>query len=155
HLSPCEDAAKASLKCMDRNQYDKGKCEDFFQAYRDCKRAWVCLSPALIIHGLDRHSHIVNHSSTRGGTIEGRDVQPLSSLSENAGRWVIQLLICRLASRLSSENFRNHGYPSPGPKVAGYWHRNHIAMVQYVQYIFEWYANDGVAWTRQYSVVSS
>lgn len=41
HTDPCEDAAKASLKCMDRNQYDKGKCEDFFQAYRDCKRAWL------------------------------------------------------------------------------------------------------------------
>ncbi|KAI6154311.1 hypothetical protein EDD17DRAFT_1738299, partial [Pisolithus thermaeus] len=41
HTDPCEDAAKASLKCMDRNQYDKDKCQDFFQAYRDCKRAWV------------------------------------------------------------------------------------------------------------------
>ncbi|KIM53936.1 hypothetical protein SCLCIDRAFT_137775 [Scleroderma citrinum Foug A] len=41
HTDPCEDAAKASLTCMDRNEYDRGKCEDFFQAYRDCKRAWL------------------------------------------------------------------------------------------------------------------
>ncbi|KAI6117434.1 cysteine alpha-hairpin motif superfamily [Pisolithus croceorrhizus] len=61
HTDPCEDAAKASLKCMDRNQYDKDKCQDFFQAYRDCKRAW-----------------------TRDGTIEGQDAQPLSSTLERA-----------------------------------------------------------------------
>ncbi|KIM59339.1 hypothetical protein SCLCIDRAFT_126383, partial [Scleroderma citrinum Foug A] len=40
-ISPCEDAAKASLTCMDRNEYDRDKCQDFFQAYRDCKRAWL------------------------------------------------------------------------------------------------------------------
>ncbi|KAG6332519.1 hypothetical protein ID866_6569 [Astraeus odoratus] len=41
HTDPCEEAAKASLTCMDQNEYNKDKCQDFFQAYRDCKRAWL------------------------------------------------------------------------------------------------------------------
>ncbi|KAH7917487.1 hypothetical protein BV22DRAFT_1026264 [Leucogyrophana mollusca] len=41
HTDPCEDAAKASMKCMDRNAYDREKCMDFFQAYRDCKKVWL------------------------------------------------------------------------------------------------------------------
>ncbi|KAH7914843.1 hypothetical protein BJ138DRAFT_999192 [Hygrophoropsis aurantiaca] len=41
HTDPCEDAAKASMKCMDRNSYDREKCMDFFQAYRDCKKEWL------------------------------------------------------------------------------------------------------------------
>ncbi|KAG1881262.1 hypothetical protein F4604DRAFT_1578153 [Suillus subluteus] len=32
---------KASLSCMDRNDYNRDKCMDFFQAYRDCKKAWL------------------------------------------------------------------------------------------------------------------
>lgn len=26
---------------MNRHDYDREKCIDFFQAYRDCKKAWV------------------------------------------------------------------------------------------------------------------
>jgi len=49
---------------MDRNEYDRGKCQVFFQVYRDCKRAWVRLvffftdaldvhsPPALPLYGL-------------------------------------------------------------------------------------------------------
>ncbi|KAJ7224379.1 hypothetical protein GGX14DRAFT_649992 [Mycena pura] len=39
--SPCEGASKASLKCMDLNNYDRSACMDYFQAYRDCKAAWI------------------------------------------------------------------------------------------------------------------
>ncbi len=39
--SPCEAAAKASLQCMNRNDFARDKCTDYFQAYRDCKKAWV------------------------------------------------------------------------------------------------------------------
>ena len=39
--SPCEEATKASYKCLDKFDYDRDKCTDFFQAYRDCKKAWV------------------------------------------------------------------------------------------------------------------
>ncbi|KAG1746635.1 uncharacterized protein EDB91DRAFT_1118094 [Suillus paluster] len=41
HTDPCEQAAKASLSCMDRNDYNRDNCMDFFQAYRDCKKAWL------------------------------------------------------------------------------------------------------------------
>ncbi|KAI0923826.1 hypothetical protein AcV5_009267 [Taiwanofungus camphoratus] len=41
-VDPCEDAAKASMNCLNRHDYDRDKCLDFFQAYRDCKKAWVC-----------------------------------------------------------------------------------------------------------------
>ncbi|EGN96594.1 hypothetical protein SERLA73DRAFT_58401 [Serpula lacrymans var. lacrymans S7.3] len=41
HTDPCESAAKASMACMDRNSYDRDKCLDFFQAYRDCKKTWL------------------------------------------------------------------------------------------------------------------
>ncbi|EPQ56484.1 hypothetical protein GLOTRDRAFT_26747, partial [Gloeophyllum trabeum ATCC 11539] len=39
--SPCEAAAKASYDCLNRHDYVRDKCLDFFQAYRDCKKAWV------------------------------------------------------------------------------------------------------------------
>ncbi|OBZ73742.1 Cytochrome c oxidase-assembly factor COX23, mitochondrial [Grifola frondosa] len=39
--SPCEDASKASMDCLNRNEYDRDKCLDFFQAYRDCKKTWI------------------------------------------------------------------------------------------------------------------
>ncbi|KAG1741169.1 hypothetical protein EDB19DRAFT_1706739 [Suillus lakei] len=39
--SHAEQAAKASLSCMDRNDYNRDNCMDFFQAYRDCKKAWL------------------------------------------------------------------------------------------------------------------
>ncbi|GAA5997745.1 Cox23p [Rhodotorula paludigena] len=38
---PCEIARQESMKCLDRNSYDRSKCTDFFQAYRDCKGTWL------------------------------------------------------------------------------------------------------------------
>ncbi|KAM0787599.1 hypothetical protein ACM66B_003667 [Microbotryomycetes sp. NB124-2] len=38
---PCETARQESMKCLDRNSYNKSKCVDFFQAYRDCKKTWL------------------------------------------------------------------------------------------------------------------
>ena len=29
------------MECLNKNDYDKTKCKDFFEAYKDCKRAWV------------------------------------------------------------------------------------------------------------------
>ncbi|KAI0727530.1 hypothetical protein C8Q72DRAFT_886381 [Fomitopsis betulina] len=40
-VDPCDRAAKASLECMNRNDYDRNQCLDFFQAYRDCKKEWL------------------------------------------------------------------------------------------------------------------
>ncbi|BGP47805.1 Mitochondrial copper homeostasis protein [Rhodotorula kratochvilovae] len=38
---PCSLAREESMKCLDRNAYDRSKCTDFFQAYRDCKSTWL------------------------------------------------------------------------------------------------------------------
>ncbi|KZV71562.1 hypothetical protein PENSPDRAFT_605680 [Peniophora sp. CONT] len=38
---PCAEASKASMDCLNRNDYDRDKCLDFFRAYRDCKSAWM------------------------------------------------------------------------------------------------------------------
>ncbi|KAJ7672644.1 hypothetical protein B0H17DRAFT_180010 [Mycena rosella] len=40
-IDPCEAAKNASFKCMDQNNYDRNACMDYFQAYRDCKAAWI------------------------------------------------------------------------------------------------------------------
>ncbi|KZP34580.1 hypothetical protein FIBSPDRAFT_11293 [Athelia psychrophila] len=38
HTDPCAEASKATMKCLDRNNYDKTKCTEFFQAYTECKK---------------------------------------------------------------------------------------------------------------------
>jgi hypothetical protein len=40
------------MECLNRNDYDREKCLDFFQAYRDCKKAWVrpTFSPRTRLH---------------------------------------------------------------------------------------------------------
>ena len=37
----CAAEADASYQCLDKNQYDRTKCQDFFTAYRECKKKWV------------------------------------------------------------------------------------------------------------------
>lgn len=34
----CLDQANASYKCLSDNGYDKEKCEEYFEAYRNCKK---------------------------------------------------------------------------------------------------------------------
>ncbi|UKZ66401.1 uncharacterized protein TrAtP1_007576 [Trichoderma atroviride] len=38
---PCQEAAQRSYKCLYRNNGDKAMCGEYFQAYRDCKSAWL------------------------------------------------------------------------------------------------------------------
>ncbi|KAJ3811201.1 hypothetical protein EV368DRAFT_10896, partial [Lentinula lateritia] len=40
-LFPCEAASKATMACMNKHNYDREKCLDYFQAYRECKNAWI------------------------------------------------------------------------------------------------------------------
>lgn len=35
---PCEESRQASMDCVLRNQEDRMVCQDFFEAYRDCKK---------------------------------------------------------------------------------------------------------------------
>ena len=37
----CAAEADASYQCLDKNKYDRTKCQDFFTAYRECKKKWV------------------------------------------------------------------------------------------------------------------
>ena len=38
YYDPCEESRQASINCMLRNQEDKTVCQDFFDAYRECKK---------------------------------------------------------------------------------------------------------------------
>ena len=38
---PCQDFANKSVRCLHRNGGDKAMCQDYFQAYRDCKKEWT------------------------------------------------------------------------------------------------------------------
>ncbi|SOV01617.1 related to COX23 - protein with function in mitochondrial copper homeostasis [Ustilago sp. UG-2017a] len=38
---PCAHAAKLSMKCLDDHAYDRSKCGDIFNQYRECKKAWI------------------------------------------------------------------------------------------------------------------
>ncbi|KAJ0162791.1 Cytochrome c oxidase-assembly factor cox-23, mitochondrial [Colletotrichum tanaceti] len=41
YFDPCQELAQKSIKCLHRNGGDKTMCGDYFQAYRDCKKAWL------------------------------------------------------------------------------------------------------------------
>ncbi|EGS24087.1 cytochrome c oxidase-like protein [Thermochaetoides thermophila DSM 1495] len=41
YLDPCQEAAARSIRCLHRNNGDRTMCSDYFQAYRDCKKAWL------------------------------------------------------------------------------------------------------------------
>ncbi|AEO60097.1 hypothetical protein MYCTH_2308951 [Thermothelomyces thermophilus ATCC 42464] len=41
YLDPCQEAAARSIRCLNRNGGDRTLCSDYFQAYRDCKKAWI------------------------------------------------------------------------------------------------------------------
>lgn len=38
---PCAEASKMSMKCLERNNYDKDMCTEYFKAYKECKQEWV------------------------------------------------------------------------------------------------------------------
>ncbi|KAF9786258.1 hypothetical protein BJ322DRAFT_775668 [Thelephora terrestris] len=38
---PCEAAAKASMDCLDKNDYKRSQCLHLFEAYRECKKTWI------------------------------------------------------------------------------------------------------------------
>lgn len=36
--NPCSTLAKASLKCLETNHFDKSKCQGAFEEYKACKK---------------------------------------------------------------------------------------------------------------------
>lgn len=41
YYDPCAELAQMLLQCLDRNNYDKTMCGEYFLAYRECKKAWM------------------------------------------------------------------------------------------------------------------
>ncbi|KAK3048159.1 Mitochondrial copper homeostasis protein [Extremus antarcticus] len=41
YFDPCQEVADRSLKCLRRNGGDRAMCQDYFDAYRACKKSWM------------------------------------------------------------------------------------------------------------------
>ncbi|CDO96441.1 unnamed protein product [Kluyveromyces dobzhanskii CBS 2104] len=41
YYDPCQESSKMSFKCLERNNYDRDLCHDYFDAYRECKKQWL------------------------------------------------------------------------------------------------------------------
>ncbi|KAM0722000.1 hypothetical protein Q7P37_002926 [Cladosporium fusiforme] len=41
YFDPCQEAADKSLKCLRRNGGDREMCQDYFEAYKECKKNWM------------------------------------------------------------------------------------------------------------------
>ncbi|KAI8150367.1 hypothetical protein BJV82DRAFT_586919 [Fennellomyces sp. T-0311] len=41
YMNPCAVEEKQSMKCLDKNNYDKSKCDYFFHQYKECKKRWL------------------------------------------------------------------------------------------------------------------
>ena len=48
YMNPCALEEKESMKCLDKNNYDKSKCDYYFLQYRECKKKWVCFFSSLL-----------------------------------------------------------------------------------------------------------
>lgn len=40
YFDPCKEASKMSMSCLERNNYDRSQCKQYFEIYRDCMAAW-------------------------------------------------------------------------------------------------------------------
>lgn len=38
---PCQKASKMSMSCLERNNYDKDMCIEYFKAYKECRQEWM------------------------------------------------------------------------------------------------------------------
>ncbi|CAI8491687.1 hypothetical protein ACO0OL_003471 [Hanseniaspora opuntiae] len=41
YYNPCRESELMSFKCLERNQDDKYRCQQFFDAYKECKKFWA------------------------------------------------------------------------------------------------------------------
>lgn len=41
YFDPCQESARMSFSCLDRNNYDGDMCKEYFDAYRECKKQWL------------------------------------------------------------------------------------------------------------------
>ncbi|SCU80368.1 LAMI_0B02014g1_1 [Lachancea mirantina] len=40
-FDPCQESANMSTRCLETNDYDRDKCREYFDAYRECKKQWL------------------------------------------------------------------------------------------------------------------
>lgn len=59
-MNPCMEESEASMKCLVENSYDKSKCTIYFEAYRECKRAWNKEKAERRRQGLPQYESSVN-----------------------------------------------------------------------------------------------
>ena len=76
YVSPCAAASKASMDCLNRNNYDRDSCLDYFRAYRDCKKLWVRLSRVFVdIVNLSVNFHfMLGRTKKRGSACGTTDI---------------------------------------------------------------------------------
>lgn len=43
YYDPCQQASQMSLGCLERNNYDKEACIEYFKAYKECRQEWVSI----------------------------------------------------------------------------------------------------------------
>lgn len=41
YFDPCQESSRMSFNCLDRNNYDRDMCKEYFDAYRECKKQWL------------------------------------------------------------------------------------------------------------------
>ncbi|QLG70328.1 hypothetical protein HG535_0A02660 [Zygotorulaspora mrakii] len=41
YYDPCQQSAQMSFNCLERNDYDRAMCREYFDAYRECKKQWL------------------------------------------------------------------------------------------------------------------
>lgn len=49
YMNPCAVEEKASMKCLDENNYDKRQCDYYFMQYKECKKKWVSLGNVIFV----------------------------------------------------------------------------------------------------------
>jgi len=54
------------MDCLNRNDYDRDACLDYFQAYRDCKNTWVSVCCTWVAYG-DGIQDILPDQAEKGG----------------------------------------------------------------------------------------
>ncbi|ODV58359.1 Cox23p ASCRUDRAFT_24973, partial [Ascoidea rubescens DSM 1968] len=41
YYDPCSESSKMSINCLQETNYDREICQEYIDAYKECKRAWT------------------------------------------------------------------------------------------------------------------
>lgn len=56
--SPCEGASKASYACLNKYNFDRDKCMEYFEAYRGMRQTSYSLTDMSLMSGLRMQSSV-------------------------------------------------------------------------------------------------